>query len=141
MSDKPLNHIREDNEGLAYECARLDRECKELRQQLEQAESRVAELEDGLIGIKACIESEHPEHWYAAIESIDAWTGQSSSAAFILRKQAEAVEAFGQGIVTGTAMNDDFEDGDFCADDILVMAQSEAARLRQQADQLEKGGE
>lgn len=109
MSDRPLNHILEDNEGLAYECARLDRECKELRQQLEQAQARVAELEAKAMQV-----------------------GIDYSQAHILRKQAEAAE---EAIVFAlrTAGNvDPFEVN------MHKFANDYAQRLRQQADDTQK---
>lgn len=97
---------------------RLKEWLDEERQQLEQAEARVAELE-------------------SEVEFISGIGAQLTKAA-TLRKQAEAVEEFGQELVRETNEHPDIDDGDFCADDLRMMAETHAQRLRQQADELEK---
>ncbi|MGB1951678.1 MAG: hypothetical protein ACPHQ9_12975 [Marinobacter sp.] len=68
------------------------------------------------------------------------WNGARPLKPAILRKQAEAVEAFGARVAEGAIEDENFEDGDFAAGDVQTMADSEGRRLRQQAGDLEKSG-
>lgn len=121
---------------LFQKACRLEDESKALRQQLQQSEARVAELEEWA-GRRPNVHDRDLRTEFAQ------WADEigASNGAWLLRKQAEAVEAFGQSVMVETEENDDLTDGEFYADDIKLMAETHAQRLRQQADELEKGGE
>ncbi len=110
---------------------KLRKEIQTLRQQLAESQGRVAELEDALVWALGKLAIEVPTvggsvSYMRAFEKAEAALGKSSSKAFILHKQAEAVEY----------MMLDLPDGH----PFKVRAKNEAQRLRQTADDAERAG-
>jgi len=112
------------------------RDISALCDRLEQAETRVAELEEGLHGIANCAYGyNHPKAQTA--DEAASWMngeamlllGDPQPKAYVLRKQAEAVEAFVEPYYRTP-----FTRG------IVMDGQEYAQRLRQQADEAERAG-
>lgn len=133
MSDRPIAHIIEDNEGLALECARLDKEIADLRQQLEQAEARAdacqqeAQIWKQEARTQAATVAEIYQELTGKTGEPGDWHGARPVKAAVLRKQAEAVKALNLPM------------GIRCGDDPHDVIDDEAQRLRQQADESQKG--
>ena len=121
-----------------------------LRQKLEQAEARVAELEEGLHGIANCAYGySHPKAQTA--DEAASWMnceamrllGDPQPDAFVLRKQAEAVEHYREAL--GMWLKE--LPGNPCASFVegiissAEQANRQAQRLRNQADELEQAND
>jgi hypothetical protein len=109
--------------------------------QLKQARARVAELEDALVWSLGKLSIEVPVSggnvsYIRAFEKAGAVLGRASSESWLLRKQAEAVEKFGQEIGVFDPEYDDQEYVEVPRREVKRYAQ----RLRQQADEIEKAG-
>jgi len=110
-----------------------ERRCNDLRANLEQAEARTAELEDALVWALGKLSIEVPVtggnvSYIRAFEKADKALS-SNGKAWLLRKQAEAVEAFVEPYYRTP-----FTRG------IVMDGQEYAQRLRQQADEAERAG-
>lgn len=105
MSDRPIHHIIEDNEGLAFECARLDRELTAAKDDAQRLRGRVSELEEALRPFAAEAEfvpddavDIHLNYMMDGAEVLEraGFTAQSiHRAAQRLRTQADELEAGG----------------------------------------------
>lgn len=109
-----------------------------LRQRLAKSEARVAELEEGLHGIANCAYGyNHPKAQTA--DEAASWMngeamrllGDPQPKAYVLRKQAEAVEAIEEKYRPHGLMKS------YTAFAVAENLQAEAKQLRQQADELE----
>ena len=78
--------------AIAAELAHRDIQIDQLRQQLEQAEARVAELTEALEGIRYCHPHDEGRYIDKACEVLDE---NFSGHAWLLRKQADKVERGG----------------------------------------------
>lgn len=127
-------------EGLNERIEKQQSDNEALRQQLAESEARVAELEEGLHGIANCAYGyNHPKAQTA--DEAASWMnveamrllGNPQPKAYVLRKQAEAVEEIVDADPDGRS-----EDGAalISVNEIWDYAQS----LRQQADEAERAG-
>jgi len=122
LEDKPTP--QEQKENLADLILKQRDEITTLRQQLEQAEARVAEYQKSITAFVA--ENERLQAELVQVEDI--------SPSAILRKQAEAVEKCETALsqIPGAMLWD--------MDQVQSWLAGEAQRLRNQADELEKAG-
>ena len=127
-----------------------ERRCNDLRAKLEQAEARVAELaakaHNLSFGIVNSLTDGQQEPFAKQFAELQDCIAAQSSEPYVLRKQAEAVEAakhehaLTARIPDGTA-GEHFQDGfDAAAEQYDASLDRYAQRLRQQADEAELAG-
>ena len=109
-----------------------ERRCNDLRAKLEQAEARVAELaakaHNLSFGIVNSLTDEQQEPFAKQFAELQDCIAAKSSEPYVLRKQAEAVEAIANKLEGMNLMRPD------------EFLRSNAERLRQQADEAERAG-